>query len=226
MTRSTRARPAKAPLSEEAVVAAALTILRSEGLEAVTMRRVATALDTGPASLYVYVSGRDALLGAMLDRVVAGIELEPVDPARWRDQLGTLLQRVREALAAHPGIAATTLADPPPTEALLRLTENLLGLLLAAGVTAQEAAWAGDVLLMVVTASVIETDERRAHGRDDDGAHAAKLRETFVGLPADRFPLIAGHVAQLVAGDRDERFRFAVDVVIDGVVARSTSWSR
>src|SRR5919201_5400621 len=56
--RSTRDRPAKAPLSEEAIVDAALAILKAQGLEAVTMRRDAAALDTGPGSLYVYVSGR------------------------------------------------------------------------------------------------------------------------------------------------------------------------
>jgi hypothetical protein len=57
--RSTRDRPAKTPLSEDAVVDAVLAILRSDGLEAVTVRRVAHALDTGAASLYVYVSGRE-----------------------------------------------------------------------------------------------------------------------------------------------------------------------
>ena len=91
--RSTRDRPAKAPLSEDAVVNAALAILKSDGLEAVTMRRVAAALDTGPASLYVYVSGSEGLLQAMLDRVISTIEFEPPDPSRWRAQLHTLLQR-------------------------------------------------------------------------------------------------------------------------------------
>ena len=67
--RSTRDRPAKAPLSVGAIVDAALAILKSDGLEAVTMRRVAAALDTGAASLYVYVSGREGLQLAMLDRV-------------------------------------------------------------------------------------------------------------------------------------------------------------
>src|SRR5580704_12681946 len=115
--RSTRDRPAKAPLSEAAVVDAALAILTSDGLEAVTMRRVAAALDTGAASLYVYVAGREGLLQAMLDRVVATIELEAPDPSRWRAQLHSLLQRTHHALVAHPGIAAMTLADPPTTEA-------------------------------------------------------------------------------------------------------------
>src|SRR3984957_8810568 len=102
--RSTRDRPAKAPLSEEAVVDAGLAILKSDGLEAVTMRRVAAALDTGAASLYVYVSGREGLLQAMLDRVTAAIELEPPDPSRWRAQMHSLLERMRQALLAHPGI--------------------------------------------------------------------------------------------------------------------------
>ena len=94
--RSTRDRPAKAPLSEDAVVDAALAILKSDGVEAVTMRRVAAALDTGPASLYVYVPGREGLLQAMLDRVTATIELETPDPSRWRAQLCSLLERTRQ----------------------------------------------------------------------------------------------------------------------------------
>ena len=220
--RSTRDRPAKAPLSEDAVVDAALAILRSEGPEAVTMRRVAAALDTGAASLYVYVSGREGLLQAMLDRVTATIELEAPDPSRWRAQLHSLLQRLHQALVAHPGIAAMTLADPPTTEAVLRLTENLLGILLAGGLDPQDAAWGCDIFVLLVTAVAREDDVRRARGRSDDGQqHVDELYKTFAGLPPDRFPLIAAHAAQMVAGDGDARFRFAIDVVIDGVVARA-----
>ena len=187
------------------------------------MRRVARALDTGAASLYVYVEGREGLLGAMLDRVTATIELEDPDPSRWRAQLHSLLQRTRQALVAHPGIAAMTLADPPTTEAVLLLTENLLGILLAGGLGAQDAAWACDIFVLLVTAAAREDDVRRPRGRSDDAGGQEKVDElyrTFAGLAPDRFPLIATHAAQMVAGDGDERFRFAVDVVLDGVVAR------
>src|ERR1700678_2177582 len=126
--RSTRDRPAKAPLGRDVVVDAALAILQSDGLESVTMRRVAAALDTGAASLYVYVSGREGLLQAMLDRVTSTIELEPPDPSRWRAQLHSLLERMHRALIDHPGIAALTVEDPPTTETVLLLTENLLGI--------------------------------------------------------------------------------------------------
>src|SRR5271154_3225311 len=216
--RSTRDRPAKAPLSEDAVVDAALAILKSEGPDAVTMRRVAAALDTGAASLYVYVSGREGLLQAMLDRVTATIELETPDPSRWRAQLHSLLQRMHQALAAHPGIAAMTLADPPTTEAVLLLTENLLGILLAAGLDPQDAAWACDIFVLLVTGAAREDDVRRPRGGSGSSSDEGDRREqadetykTFAGLPPDRFPLIAAHAAQMVAGDGDERFRFAID---------------
>jgi AcrR family transcriptional regulator len=222
--RSTRDRPAKPPLSEDAVVDAALAILKSDGLEAVTMRRVAAALDTGAASLYVYVSGREGLLQAMLARVIATIELEAPDPSRWRVQLHSLLQRMRQALVAHPGIAAITLADSPTAEAVLLLAENLLGILLAGGLDPQSAAWGCDIFVLLVTAAAREDDVRLPRGRSDDGARqeqVGKLYKTLAGLPPDRFPLIAAHAAQMVAGDGDERSRFAADVVLDGMLARA-----
>ena len=222
--RSTRDRPAKAPLSEDAIVDAALAIQKSDGLEAVTMRRIAAALDTGAASLYVYVAGREGLLQAMLDRVTATIELEAPDPSRWRAQLHSLLQRTYHALVAHPGIAAMTLVDPPTTRAVLLLSENLLGILLAGGLDPQDAAWSCDVFVSLATAAAREDDVRRHRDRgggDDRREQVDGLYQTFAGLPPDRFPLLAAHAAQMVAGDGEQRFRFAIDVVIDGVLARS-----
>src|ERR1700761_594287 len=96
--RSTRERPAKKPLSEEAIVDAALAITRAEGFDAVTMRRVAGELDSGAASLYVYVRNRDELLQAMFYRAVGGLALVEPDPGRWREQVHDLLGSFLEAL--------------------------------------------------------------------------------------------------------------------------------
>jgi AcrR family transcriptional regulator len=216
--RSTRDRPAKAPLSAEAIVGAALVILRAEGLEAVSMRRVAAALDTGAGSLYVYVNGRDGLLEAMFDRVIGAVTLETPDPSRWRAQLHNLLERVRAELVRHPGMAAATMVEPPRTEVAMRLLENLLGILLAGGLRPQDAAWAADILTAQVTYAAIEAELRRT----DPSALAAEVTANFTRLPAGEFPLITAHAAQLVAGDAGERFRFAVDVVLDGVLSRAS----
>jgi AcrR family transcriptional regulator len=201
----------------EAIVEAAVAILRSEGLEALSMRRVAAALDTGAGSLYVYVTGREGLLEAVFDHIVATIELESPDASRWRPQLHSLLKRLRDALVAHPGIAAATMVDPPRTDVAMRLLENLLGLLLAAGLAAQDAAWAADILSAQVTYAAIEGELRRT----GPAALTEEVTANFARLPADRFPLITAHATQLVAGDVDERFRFAVNVVIDGLLAKA-----
>jgi AcrR family transcriptional regulator len=215
--RSTRNRPAKPPLSVAAIVDAALVIVKSEGFASLSMRRVAAALDTGAGSLYVYVAGREGLIEALFDRIVVTIELEPPDPSRWRIQLHSLLARMRDAFVSHPGVAAVTMVDPPRTEAAMQLLENLLGLLLAGGLDSQDAAWAADILAAQVTYTAIETELRRT----DPVALAEEVTANFARLPADRFPLITAHATQLVAGDVEERFRFAVDVVIDGVLAKA-----
>jgi AcrR family transcriptional regulator len=215
--RSTRDRPAKAPLSVDAIVDAALAILRSDGLEALSMRRVAAALDTGAGSLYVYVSGREGLLQALFDRIIGGVALETPDPERWRAQLHALLLRLRDALVRHPGMAATTMVDPPRTDVAMRLLENLFGILLAGGLDAQNAAWAADILSAQVTYAAIEGELRKT----DPSAMAGEVSANLARLPVEQFPLITAHAAQLVSGDVDARFRFAVDVVLDGVLARA-----
>jgi AcrR family transcriptional regulator len=223
-SRSNREGPAKEPLRENVIVDAALAIIRAEGLEAVTMRRVAAELDTGAASLYVYVRNRDELLRAMFDRVVGTVPLVAPDPARWREQIYDLLRRLREALEAHPGLAAVLSGEPPTTENALFGLEKLLGILLAGGIAPQDAAWACDILGLIVTATATEADVRRAAGRTTDADRdeaVARMLDTFTGLSATRFPLVVGHASELVAGAGDERFRFAVDTFLDGLVARA-----
>jgi len=69
-----------------------------------------------------------------------------------------------------------------------------------------------------VTYAAIEAELRRT----DPSALADEITANFARLPADAFPLITAHAAQLVAGDAGERFRFAIDVVIDGVLGRAS----
>jgi len=218
--RSTRDRPAKPPLSEEAILDVALRIVRDEGLEAVTMRRLATELDTGPASLYVYIGGRDELRRAMLDRVSGAVTLEEPDPARWREQLHALVTGLLRALEAHPGIASVAVGDPPSSERTLLVAESMLGLLLAGGIRPQDAAWACDILPLITTAAAMETAVHQSRENTEE-AMVERLSAVFSSLTAERFPNIVAHGALLVSGDGDERFRFAIDTFLDGLVARA-----
>lgn len=215
---STRDRPAKPPLSEDAIVEAALEIVRSEGLDALTMRKVAAALDTAAGSLYVYVDGRDGLLRAAFDRVVATVSLEAPDPAGWRSQLESLLERVRRALIGYPGMAAAAMIDPPRTPAVLRLLENLLSILMASGLDGQRAVWTADILSAHVTYAAIESELRRV----DPDTMAKELSADFARLPAAQFPVITAHAAELVTGDLETRFRFAINTIVDGALHRQS----
>ncbi|MER7755415.1 TetR/AcrR family transcriptional regulator [Kitasatospora sp. NPDC097643] len=231
--RSTRSRPAKAPLSEEAVVAAGLRVLRQEGLTAVTMRRVAAELDTGPASLYVYVANRDELLHQMLDAVVATVRLEPADPARWREELAATVTRVVHALTEYPGLGRVSLGHIPTGPAWLELFDHVLGLLLAGGLSRQNAAWACDLIAMHIGAVAFETGvgagpaETGGSGAAQDELQAAldrrhenaTIEDRLTGLDPARYPYLAGCAAELSAGSADARLAFGIRVLINGFSA-------
>jgi AcrR family transcriptional regulator len=218
--RSTRDRPAKSPLSEDVILDTAMRILREEGLDAVTMRRLAAALDTGPASLYVYIRSRDELLNALFDRVGGMVALEEPDPAQWREQLHRLVDSLLAALEEHPGIARVAVANVPTGQNALRVADTLLGLLLAGGVKPRDAAWACDIVPLLVTAAAIETATHQERGHEPEHL-VDHLQGVFTTLSPERFPHLARHAQDLVSGDGDERFHFGIDTFLDGLVARA-----
>ena len=219
MTRSTRDRPAKTPLSIEAVIEAGLRILRAEGIDAVTMRRVAAELDTGPASLYVYVKNRQDLLNQMFDAVIGEVEPkgEP-DAARWRAQLEELLTRMRDAMDRYPGIARVPLANIPTGPNATRGADHVLGILRAGGVDPQRAAWFVDVVFLYVNAAAFETSiyvEEGTGPEDQD-----EMQEAFRKLDPEQYPNMAALATELTSGTGDERFAFGLRLMIDGLGGR------
>jgi AcrR family transcriptional regulator len=194
------------------ILETALGILRREGLDAVTMRRVAAELETGAASLYVYVSGRDELCQAMLEKVAGSVPLEAPDRQRWRQQLYTLLDALRRSWASHPGLGREALTNPPADERTLLVTENILGLLRAGGVAAQDAAWAAEMLPALTMAAAVSAEARSPGPEEDDAGDDA-----FIALSPDRFPNITALSSELTRGDADTRFRFTVMAFLNGL---------
>lgn len=96
----------------------------------------------------------------------------------------------------------------------------MMGVLLAGGNTPQDAAWACDILPLLTTASAMEDAVHIDRGNTVE-ATVERLDAVFSVLPADRFPNIAKYGDVLTSGTGDERFRFAIDVFLDGLVARA-----
>jgi AcrR family transcriptional regulator len=218
--RSPRERPARAPLSREAVIEAGLNVLKAEGLDAVTMRRVAAELDTGAASLYVYVANRDELLDLMLDRVVSTLPIEPLDPARWREQVKDLLRAEVTVMDAYPGIARVALGRIPTGEQAMGAADALLAYLRAGGVPDLSAAWAADLLHLYTTAMAMENSIQAAAGLDEAGMadYVAGVRARFEAVSPDRFPNMAALMPMLFQGTAQERFEFGLDLLINGLL--------
>jgi AcrR family transcriptional regulator len=203
---SRRERPAKPALSREGIVAAAINILRAEGLEKVTMRRLAQKLDTGPASLYVYVRNVAELHGAMLDELLAAADLH-VDPtpSDWQQELITLLTSYMLMLFAYPSLAHSVLSLRPSGPQYLRLIDSVLGLLCAGGVPERQAAWGVNLLLQYAVATAAEQEH----------ALAAGLRATST----QEYPDIAAVGPELLSGSERERLDWALRSLIRGIAS-------
>src|ERR1700712_1178481 len=129
---SRRERPAKPALSREGIIAAALHIMAEEGLSKVTMRRIATALDTGAASLYVYVRNTEDLHAQILDALLESVPRP--GPGNWRERLVELLTGYTRVLLEHHEIARMTMTTHPSGPNYLSMVDALLGFLQEGGV--------------------------------------------------------------------------------------------
>jgi AcrR family transcriptional regulator len=156
---SRRERPAKPPLSRDAIVDVALRLMDADGLERLTMRKLAAALDTGPASLYVYVRNTAELHAAILDRLL--LDLEPPAEGDWRERLVAQFSDYTELLFRHPGLARSLVAVRPTGPQFLTFVDRALGELHRGRVPARQAAWGVDLLLQLAT----RLPRHRRHGR-------------------------------------------------------------
>lgn len=221
---ATRRRPAraKAPLTREAIVDAAIELLDAEGLDAVTMRRVAEALDTGPASLYQHVGGKDELLELLLDRVCTEVELvpPPTDGA-WQEPVKRLLRSMRAALVAHRDIAYVTLGRIPTGPNALAISEALLAIMDAGGVPPDVSTYAVDGLALFIGATAYEDALRASELGGHESEYFERVHAYFAALPADRYPTLARLAPQLtrMGEGEDDRFEFQLDVQVRGIAA-------
>ena len=100
-------------LNRDAIVDIALAIVDEEGLEGLSMRRVADRLETGPASLYAHVANKDELMELVYDQVLAEVQVQEPDKRRWEEQLKDALRQLYDVLVAHRDIAFVSMARIP-----------------------------------------------------------------------------------------------------------------
>lgn len=215
--RSRRERPAKPALTYEGIVDTAVRIMRAEGLPRVTMRRLAQELDTGPASLYVYLANTAELHAAILEELLGAVDLGPLSaPGDWRERLAAVLGSYTHVLFQHPSLAHSALLARPSGSNYLALVEAVLALLHEGDVPDGQAAWGVDVLLLAATAIAAEQAgrEQDARAEAEQGALADALRATTA---ADH-PRITALGADLLSGTPEQRLAWILRTVINGTL--------
>jgi AcrR family transcriptional regulator len=207
------------PLTRERIVDAAMAIVDAEGLDGLSMRRVADRLGTGPASLYAHVSGKEDLLQLLIDRVAADVPLPDPDPEHWQEQLKAIVRGMHHALLAHRDLARAAIANIPLGEAALTGSDRMIAVLRAGGLPDRVVAYAVDLLPLYAVATAYEQGLRLQKMTTEEGErYIREVGEYFAALPADRFPNIVALAGELV-DDTQDRFEFGLDVLVAGLAA-------
>ena len=217
---SRRNRPAKAPLSRDAIVAEALRQITSADGAGMSLRRIATALDTGPASLYAYVDDMSHLQALVLDRALEDVTTDSTGDS-WRERLETLLRSYAGVMAASPGIAQLAFQTTAMGPNALRIVETILALLAEAGVGPASAAWAVHLLTVTATAIAVENSDG-ADPADPDGPVTQALNRAS----ASDYPRLQAAREHMLSGTGEQRFAWMMDILVRGILSSSAASGR
>lgn len=203
-------------LDRARIARTALDLLESEGADAFSMRRLATALQIKSPSLYWHVRSKDELFDLLIDTVLAEVPLTGDDARPWAQRLREIGLALRRALLAHPQVAQLMpgrLAFGPNG---LRLADHMIGVLRRAGF---DERFAGYGYLLVMFYVVGFAAQETAFGKGPDNpARLAEISRFLSGLPADRYPdLVAVADALTTRPGLTDRFEVGLAGILGGL---------
>lgn len=209
-------------LTKATVAECALRLADTEGLDAVTIRRVAKENGVTPMALYWHFKNKDELLIGMIDHVFSGVRADPEAGDPWQKRLRKVVETVVGVLRAHPSLSALLNAvDKTQTDSFNRATNETLALLTDAGFTVEESYWVAMHLLNGCVSAVSgQPGCPPGTPPEKEPEWRRRKRLDLEAMPADRFPMLI----ELASCYRDEPdidlyYAFCVDLMIAGVEA-------
>jgi AcrR family transcriptional regulator len=213
-------------LTRERVVAEALAIIGTDGVDALSMRALAARVGVVPAALYRHVRSKDQLCDLVADSVLAEVDCRPGRSPGWAGQVKALAGRLRTALESHPGIAGLLKTRDPLGPHSLALAEAFLAPLRQAGLPDRQTALAFSLIYDYTLGFALSDRTTVNEQRVQDTATRRQLHAFFRSLPAGRFPALAALGEHVWADNRDERFTASLDTLLSGLQAapRRPGW--
>jgi AcrR family transcriptional regulator len=204
------------------VVAEAVRLADSDGVDGLSMRRLAGALGAGAMTLYHYVANKDDLLDAMIDVVFAQIELPPED-ADWQAAMRRRAVSARQVLARHRWAIGLMESRTSPGPANLRHHEAVTACLRRAGFPVLMATHANWLLDSYVYGFALQEAGLPFDTADE---LADMTEEVYLPqIPSDEFPYLHESAAVLVSAGYDpaEEFLFGLDLILSALEPLRTS---
>jgi AcrR family transcriptional regulator len=212
----------KKQLSREIILSAALALVDSDGLDALTMRRLGQELGRDPMGLYRYAENRAALLDGVSELVLNELAIFPDDPD-WQAQLRRIAHDLREIALRHPNVVPLLVTRPLSTPlglrplGTLRPLEQILSLLIDAGFAPADAlhvyrAYYGYLyghILNELQEFIVDPEENEA-----------LLRLGLHRLPSKDFPRLRALAPVLADYDGEAELDQGISILLSGLAAR------
>jgi TetR/AcrR family tetracycline transcriptional repressor len=196
------------------VLDAAIALLDADGLDGLTMRRLAKTLDVQAGALYWHFADKQSLLDAMAEQMLATVDTSRIDQP-WAERVSDLAQQVRAALLAHRDgarlLTGTYVAKPHT----LRTGNSIMRALLGAGLSHDEAGTAVFALVYFIFGYTIEEQARA------ELIATGRWTQRIDELDDDQYPDIAQAARALGTGAPDVRFRQGLQIFLDGIAAQT-----
>jgi AcrR family transcriptional regulator len=215
---ATKVKRAREPLTREQIVDAARRVMDAEGLEAVSMRRVAREVGVEAMSLYNHVRDKEDLLDGVVERIMAEFHFPEEPGGDWPAYGRALARGWRAVLKAHPNVMTLFAHRHKPMRSTtsMRPMEEALHTLRQMGLSVEESARAFQVIGGYIMGYVMmESGQMFTPG--DDGDPQALARQ----IPVDELPCVAAALPYMAECDVDAQFEFGLDLMLDGLLARA-----
>lgn len=200
-------------LSRDRILDAALRLVDRDGLDGLSMRKLAGELGVDPMSIYHHIPNKDALLRALVERVFTAMPAPPRQ-GDWKRRVRRWAHGYRAVAAAHPNLVLRIVADPATVAvAAVHANESLFEALEASGLPPALVVRAADVIVDFVNGAALALASPLTPGVDTVEAFEAELTAT----PAERTS-----VQRRILADRDllehrDSFDFGLDVILSGI---------
>lgn len=205
-------------MTKERVLRAAVGLADRDGIESLSMRKLANELEAGAMSLYHYVANKDDLLDGMVDVVYTEIELPSAD-ADWKTAMRQTAISAREALSRHRWAISLMESRTRPGPANLRHHDSVVGVFRAAGFSVEMAVHAFSTLDSYIYGFALQEHTLPFDTPEELGEVAESMLEHF---PADEFPHLAETIVELTRSGYAfaDEFEYGLDLVLDGLERR------